>query len=138
MKISDLRIGNIISARYHNNDCPSPTFYWVPVTIATISSSFITITTGERIDFDESLLRPLGVTRDNLFSIGIIELVMRSEVKHTEVKMYYEHTLQMNGLSYTITSDHLIELAYLHQVQNLHFALSGKELSIIKTKNPLP
>ncbi len=102
MNINELRIGNFI---YLYNEL---------ITITAICYSFEDINKG---------ITPILITEEWLLKFGFKSLFNGAGYVKNNTEIGYNH----NGF-YIIASG--LEIKYIHQLQNLYFALTGEELSI--------
>lgn len=117
IKASDLRQGNLLNARYHNNTEPSGGgFFWSPVVVWSINGDLETITTkhGEDIPISEERLQPIPLTAEWQQRLGVRQLGMNK----------FEHL----DTGFDLSS--ACEIKWVHQIQNIFFCASGNELTI--------
>lgn len=115
MKANELRIGNYV---YFNNE-----------DIHQINGYDI-----HDIDTDplEDSFTPIPLTEDWLLKFGLSEMHYQEYIltdNYWGVYFYYD---DVNG-NWTVNTNHeykLTEIKYVHQLQNLYFALTGEELKI--------
>jgi hypothetical protein len=122
MNASELRLGNLI------------TRYGDTIAIETISTEHFATIKGESIDAKGITINPqwlekLNFTKDESGHYSIYSLdeeVLISFIKDEDLENAYVANLCVNEKS------HLFELTkqpkYVHQLQNLYFALTGEEL----------
>jgi hypothetical protein len=127
MKANELRIGNLVM---HYNDLCTVIGYYDDIFIA---QSF------DKIDFKSNVfnLQPIPLTKEWLLKFGLIEYIDFGVKMGTYDKMplcgftYSIHTKKVmimhtgNSISHWLN----IDINYVHQLQNLYFALTGKELT---------
>ena len=155
MKATELRIGNLVyytakSAFYLKKDgdiIPFPEKeFEVRVLITSISENIIGVTNKGLILYgaiiDESVdilkLEPVPLTEEMLLKAGFIK-EFNSGCDERDHNSYYYSGKEINlTIDFELgSSDHLYEclsvtgsqkLKYVHQLQNLYFALTGEEL----------
>lgn len=81
-------------------------------------------------------LHPIPLTEEWLLKFGFMKHPIKTEYLHTKmgglrIITYYGN----NYLVKTIRGDAITSLKYVHQLQNLYFALTGEELEISNLKN---
>jgi hypothetical protein len=127
MKANELRIGNLVM---HYNDLCTVIGYYDDIFIA---QSF------DKIDFKSNVfnLQPIPLTKEWLLKFGLIEYIDFGVKMGTYDKMplcgftYSIHTKKVmimhkgNSISHWLN----INIDYVHQLQNLYFALTGEELT---------
>lgn len=127
MKPSELRIGNFITANGMN-------VYWPIEGIEIISSNISTqsLIYSHNSWLDLSSFEPIPLTEDWLLSFGF--------VYDNVLNLYSLKNSQFISLCQNITKEYWcdyesyygldIEIKYVHQLQNLYFALTNQELII--------
>ena len=126
MKIQELRIGNKVS------------FKDTVVEIAGVSGiaySFgaidVTIFRGGKTEMhDLKTLSPIPLTEEILLKCGFDENMVLSTIEG-EIRYYGDGDINIGGEdSCTLGMVYIAKCKYLHQLQNLYFALTGKELEV--------
>ena len=83
---------------------------------------------GELVGFGMNGFKPIELTPEILEKCGFeTPFIMKDSVKYLDGVMIDLH----NG-KILLRDNHMIEIKYLHQLQNLYYALTGKELDISK------
>jgi hypothetical protein len=125
MKASELRIGNLL---YFFKDTPAM--------VVSISSDSLYLTQGGGfINPKTEECEPIPLTEDWLLKFGF-ELINNEywQSRNSEFKLYW--TVNKNKMIPEFNEKRLIagyDFKYVHQLQNLYFALTGEELCIGKT-----
>lgn len=116
---NELRIGNFV---FH---CPFGTDAKISVQVKVIKEDKI----NEDAMFLE-LVEPIPITPDILIAYGFIRQLRKynGTFYHTGVWFSIRHKTSTDKYYYITYKNSGIELKYLHQLQNLHFALTGNEL----------
>lgn len=118
MKAKELRIGNYVEFYLIDTALPESEWKWVlnPVEI----SDF------EDIE-DETSYRPIPLTDKCIKDFGFVNY------KETYSKFPLNIFLSANGFEYFHAQfgGKFVKLEFIHQLQNLYFALTGEELIII-------
>jgi len=120
MKVNELRIGNFIAYEPTIDD-------WEEIYVkpGTIIQCEISPDSFEPIPLTEKWLRDFGFSRHHEdYSINTIYI--KNVVNNNE----FEWGVYPNELGSGIQIKNRIRLKYVHQLQNLHFALTGEELII--------
>jgi len=118
MKASELRIGNYV---YHNHSIGMK----LPAQI----------TEGKDIDMFEEL-KPIQLTEEWLLKFGFEKKIWKVKksiyFELDKIEILLEDSFYKNGVTY-FKSNMLFEYfpKYVHQLQNLYFALTNDELKII-------
>jgi hypothetical protein len=119
MKATEVRIGNLLN---HNNG-----FVVGPFTVNSIHISDL-----ERDNAYAKEYEPIPLTEEWLISFGFIDDKITFELKgfmlgwYRNDEFYYLPTNQINVRN-------KIQIKYVHQLQNLYFALTGEELGLQDT-----
>jgi len=127
MKAKDLRIGNLLHTLEDK---------------LTSVTEIITAKDLETIyfwcyNYNESQCKPIELTEEWLIKFGLVSLCVTNEVKWLftfggDFDCYF-NVFGRNEISIEQYSEGCLELEhikYVHQLQNLYFALTGKELEI--------
>jgi len=120
MKVNELRIGNYVNADLYNNDLI------LIESICSKNEEIFNSTTGE---IPLTSIKPIPLTEEWLLKFGF-DLKKGTKYFHKEFnRLYldisnpiYKHLGNVNG--------NLKEVEYVHQLQNLYFALTNEELTI--------
>lgn len=78
-------------------------------------------------DIHDEIIEPIPITEDWLIRFGFEPKVMHFQKTGSHFYVYKRHT--DNQLVYR-TNNFTIELKFIHQLQNLYFALTGEELKL--------
>ena len=106
LKASDLRCGNLV-LKVDGNKIHKI----VPVDISILS-------------VNKDIFKPIKLTEDWLIRFGFIK-------DRTELALYYYNDFEIQLPVYFKYKDSILnKIKYAHQLQNLNFALTGKELTI--------
>lgn len=124
MKANELRIGNLVSAihpRYHEKE----------IVVESISGTDSINVDFRSYSLDE--IEPIPLTEDWLLKFGFNKDAPYY-LKHPLIVGLLANEKDVNYCESEDSEDVLqlskVELKYVHQLQNLYFALAGKELSI--------
>jgi hypothetical protein len=114
MTRSELRIGNIIDrGDYH---CKVTSITEDGIMTEPINYE------GER--FVEQTTKPIPITEEWLVKLGFVR-------DKTEIAVYYFGDLEIQlPVYFKYKESHIHNIKYVHELQNLYFALTGKELEI--------
>lgn len=134
IKPNELRIGNYFHPTSSANGVRIPiTTIWHRVgslnkfgEIEVIEPSRI-----ETLVFSSNEIEPISLAPEVLEKCGFVNI--RSVhwcVPNSEPSISFEVCLWSDHVSYTKNNNHHAEIKYLHQLQNLYFALNCKELSV--------
>jgi hypothetical protein len=146
LRAEELRIGNILNARFHHNTAPNGGgFFWRPVVVGTINEDSITTKFGERIELEEKLLQYLPLTEDWLLRMGFVKYKSQWSLSvGGELSIYFdngniilwqvhESCYSMDRVFRSKRHNHpkpSLEVTSVHQLQNLYYALTSQELTI--------
>lgn len=123
IKANDLRIGNIVHA--DNSEIWTPEY----------NGSLVTVSIDEFQDiyFNENLYSPIYITDDLLKKMGFI---WNESIKHWIITWgkngvhFIKFDEHYNKFAFQLGKHHYRVLDYVHQLQNLFYSLTGKELEI--------
>lgn len=134
MKANELRIGNLF--KYSDNAIIKPEKRGVISSIIADDISFLAHS------YNENLIEPITLTEEWLLSFGFDKITELTDgynkgmpiEKYLYDKFYILNTDLLNpnfgiGLHY-IWDGISLEIKYVHQLQNLYFALTGEELTL--------
>lgn len=121
MKASELRIGNLIT--FKNRDSSD-------------TEMFVEVGDLFRIEQDENGYNPIKLTEEWLLKFGFEKQFKNMPIgrKSYSLILYHNHFCFISYEDdffvrlYSSTSDFSIEIKYVHQLQNLYFALTNEEL----------
>ena len=127
MKISELRLGNYVMD-IDNNILPvtTDTFYWISECVRTEDDY-------KQIQLTEEMLFKCG------FSKNVGHYIIFGRYKDKTLELVYNN--DTNEIQYYVYVRGLLDnefvqlrhdLKYLHELQNLYFAITGNELSVTK------
>ena len=130
--LNELRIGSII--KYLRAD--------LIVKIKIVDNKLLSILTNQENQIDRSCHYPIGLTKEWFKKLGFIEHENEYDTTY-EIEIKDGYKLEsVKSLTYTsfllrevnnVTGDQLFflphNIEYVHQLQNLYFSLSGKELT---------
>jgi hypothetical protein len=127
MKASELRIGNYIKLMYNYED-----FETLQVTLVDISD----------IEKKNGDFEPIPLTEEWLYKFGFVDIDKRDHDYNTYTDSNHDYYLQSDVRrkdgKYTILDNSfddlrdftMVDISYVHQLQNMYFALTGEELTI--------
>lgn len=122
MKASDLRIGNYVN-EWLNNDSPNDKKIQKVITVE-YSDIFI-------CSDDSNRYSPIPLTEDWLEKFGLVcdkDADEFEEWYNPDVESWFILKDKVGGYYYPYGSS--IEIDFVHQLQNLYFALTGEELTL--------
>lgn len=118
IKASELRIGNLVTVAHETN---SPI-----VVVKTITKNFINVF-DNRSGYDLDFVLPIQLTKKWLVRLGV------KTKNDTCGELYVKDGWLCEDYSEGDGGTHYIaEVKYVHQLQNLYFALTGEELTTKK------
>ena len=131
--LNELRIGSII--KYVRAD--------LIVKIKIVDNKLLSILTNQENQIDRSCHYPTGLTKEWFKKLGFIEheneydttyeIEIEDGYKLESVKSLHSYTSFLLREVNNVTGDQLFflphNIEYVHQLQNLYFSLSGKELT---------
>ncbi len=131
--LNELRIGSII--KYLRAD--------QIVKIKIVDNKLLSILTNQENQIDRSCHYPIGLTKEWFKKLGFIEyeneydttyeIEIEDGYKLESVKSLHSYTSFLLREVNNVTGDQLFflphNIEYVHQLQNLYFSLSGKELT---------
>jgi len=127
MDARELRIGNLVNIGY---DCKVVRIEEYGATLNTYNG------VKEFIHFHQTDIRPIPLTEERLLKIGF-SLSYKSEYKrkfdldiNTEFGYDFDLNGNVNGMQGFRHYGRYYTCEYLHQLQNLYFALTGLELTL--------
>lgn len=135
MKAQDLRIGNWLFNTREQED----------VKICAISDlsedgEGVSVVSSEHYDEDFARLRPIPLTEDWLLKFGLKEVYRYADNNEGLIRRglgEYSNSPKVKGFTFDSKPTQLVcmynlshEIKYVHQLQNLYHALTGKELMI--------
>ena len=117
MKASELRIGNYIND--HKTD--------MSYSVISLSKTLCTYKNQQEFRSPYDLLKPIPLTDEWLQEFGLIDGVF-TELEYFSIRQSFA-----NGLYYCLYFENeytATDIKYVHELQNLYFALVGTELTI--------
>lgn len=124
MKVNELRIGNLITAMYEGDYAINQ------IVVNAVSEIGVNRSYGETEFYIENC-EPIPLTEEWLVKCGFIEH-HDCYVKDFIVGLYIIYSKKRKEFVYDINGmDVDCNIQYLHQLQNLYFALTGEELKFI-------
>lgn len=123
MKVNELRIGNLVSFNGSNNSIGQ---------VTAIKKALITGLETVRIGFREDKLhklsdiKPIPITEERLLKFGF----KRFPWGLVKGNLLFKDDLKCSNLILQVGNGFNSEIKYVHQLQNLYFALTGEELTI--------
>ena len=115
MKASELRISNLIlkNGKLHY-------------------TSYLTIRDIHGLSVDDTdTFEPIPTTEECLLKFGFEKLTGSNVIENCYNKNGYSVSFSKYGhISFWVSNDNNIIIKYVHQLQNLYFALTGEELTI--------
>jgi len=143
MKVQDLRIGNLVTI---NNPEAWPEMKGIPVTVRSlkrVDDPMFPLSSGdaalesfygdEYSQFDE-FIEPIPLTEEWLIKCGF-EKLSHYEEAHTEEDYVWEIEAPRSPVLFLVDGifhedNYGVKLQFVHQLQNLYYALTGSELTI--------
>jgi hypothetical protein len=121
MEANELRIGNLVCLHFTNQNLEIKSIeYWK-------DSDYIIIFDGNIIE-NLKKLKPITLTEDWLIKFGFED---RNDYwKKKKVKMVWSSRIIKTGERLGIRHEKYDHIQYVHQLQNLYFALTGNELTV--------
>jgi hypothetical protein len=120
MKANELRLGNIVK------------FSYLQGTILTIKDNVCEViadTIIAKLDYDD--IEPITLTEEWLLKFGFKTSAWDNHSTYRKMIGNNDYTIVFDEYSNTMIGDIMIkEIKYVHQLQNLYFALIGEELSV--------
>lgn len=140
MKATDLRIGNIIEEKDYSDQ-------WRQTTVYTLDEERVNMTYDADGCREFVQTRPIPISEEWLLKFGFWEKYKSScnrwykRAQHLNagceiIDPEDEETEKLTGKFYYNNSDGQIDILYVHQLQNLYFALTGEELKPSESLTP--
>lgn len=117
MKASELRIGNLVNARKTNHTWDQTCL----ITGLTHKGIYVKYGNGHIIPIN---IEPILLTEEWLLSMGFISNPYQDRYENVVIHVECNKTRGVTEL----WIDKMPHIKYLHELQNLYFALTGKEL----------
>ena len=134
MKSNELRIGNIVKSLVNNEEFSivdeighkGALGYYVSLNN---QSSYVWLQHNDR-----DLVLPIPLTEEWLLKFGFEDITQLDNIDFKEYRMINEYSFCVQfpcGVeAHCYAGNYPIAIKYLHQLQNLYFALTGKELTM--------
>lgn len=126
MNVKELRIGNYISVRNDvrkvNSVSGSPRSERISTTIDGCNFA--------ECHFSEDSIRPIPLSKEWLVKLGFTTYTINKWDFPIENDDYY-HIVKFKGWNFRGLGYTMCKIEYVHQLQNLYFALTGKELEVV-------
>ena len=137
MKAKELRIGNIIGATYTDYDDGSKKYdVCKVVTLDSVGAAEYPIWVEGKANIENyDSFYPIEIDEEWLIKLGFkkINLTFHKDEHFAITEII---TLADNKKSYGFPSEDLfirdVEIKYVHQLQNLYFAITGEELQLVE------
>ena len=140
MKANELRIGNLVL----NDGCICEIFH---IYGGTFINCALKTKQGSQINAHYELLKPILLTKEWLIKLGYEKRVDNDTCNLFDLKIFKEKTVNAlnRGQGFMCLADFIekegwfldlqtqVTLKYVHQLQNLYYALTGEELSLSGT-----
>lgn len=124
----------MLNARHHNNESPMPEFFWWPVIVGEVHSEHIITIHSERIPLIEKRLQGIPLTEEWLLKFGFEEMEFENcfSINYAPFEFKVELLPKEDFIIFKNRNEntHHAQCKYVHQLQNLYFALTGEELTI--------
>lgn len=121
MKAIELRIGNYVWEGYGG--------YYQVLAIMPNSVDLVKPFMSMSGRYDIETIKPIKITKEWLFDLGFEKTELSGSID-----CYLNHSIGLNTYSktpvdyYWLKDYHNINIKYVHQLQNIYFSLTGKEL----------
>ena len=121
MKANELRVGNFI---YHNICGEKQVLKIINITDYAVNLDISNGEVSDQIDFDE--IEPIILTEELIIECGLIKRGNEYSLGDFIGEIFYD------GFNYTAGEGCIMgePILYLHQLQNIYFALTNEELNI--------
>ena len=123
MKANELRIGNLVYSKETNQI--------QKITGLTDENPFINAITFDYINYDE--IEAIPITEEWLLKFGFDKSCMFYRLESEKFYFSYNSMHPKFEIQYNSRDGHIlfpVDLTYLHQLQNLYFALTNEELEM--------
>lgn len=117
IEVKELRIGNYV---YPKNDSGKESQFG---TVSAVYDRLVCVN-GNHGPYDYHLLEPVQITE---YILSKCKFVKR---KWGDTVVYYNPLMELDTYFRLNRVDYDVEVKYLHQLQNLYFDLTGKELEV--------
>ena len=125
MKASELRIGNILWWDYIADNAA----------VTSIDTLQVSLDRSERSMIDIDDLNPIPITEEWLLKFGFKDDEPHNYInvdEHGAMQIMFDQYRKVVSIFTAGAHYYMKEIQYVHQLQNLYFALTGEELTIIK------
>lgn len=121
MEAKDLRIGNLIQDVKHKSPWRIECF--LGSSMATVDAGLVNFATDDLHDIELNEHEPIALNEKWLVRLGFID-GEKNGIKLIRINEYY-YVCFVNG-----SKSLSVDIKYVHQLQNLYYALTGVELSV--------
>jgi hypothetical protein len=119
MKANELRIGNWIMA--------FPISF--PQQVVDVMCDSVNTENGQGMHYGE--IDPIPLTEEWLLKFGFIKYIDEDKFIHKSLRYSDQFKLRDDGVLVFVSSEvYITDCKYIHQLQNLYFALTGEELTL--------
>lgn len=131
---SELRIGNILGRTYYNPHPENPSWEIEPCFVAGIQKNHLQISGSlnekRLLKTGYEGIKPIPITKEWMVKFGMLDIQWC--YMFGEYSPYGLIDLELGGYGFVLLKDgfYLHKIEYVHQLQNLYFALKGTELEI--------
>lgn len=130
MKANELRIGNLIQTKEYKSARRIICFYGSSDVL--VDSGYVTFPTDDESEYSLNELEPIPLTEEWLLKFGFEKI---NETDWQSPSSCYRWDTAREGMQFLTLDDEWLffsngEVEYVHQLQNLYFALTGEELTI--------
>lgn len=123
IKANELRIGNLIN--YATYDMSNGNNILVPVVVD------VNIIKAIELSPDLNVYHPIQLSQEILERAGLVKDIIDGWNWHIDFMLFVVRKLiAEDGYTVSISDCCICEIKYLHQLQNLYFALTGNELDL--------
>lgn len=123
IQAKELRIGNFINVSLNGKN-------WIKKVSIVGFETLRIVDNGKNIKVEQEWITPIPLTEDILLKCGF-DSDMILATREGELRYYGNGRMDIGGYeSCTLSMVFISECNYLHQLQNLYFALTGKDLEV--------
>lgn len=128
MDIRELRLGNMVHTPDTNQN--------IPVSALNSFTNQVYVNNNILAPVFADKVEPIALTEDLIFKCGFSQIYGSDPQEPNAMLLYYNPTgdftiMAMENDRSTFHYETGITVASVHQLQNLHFALTGKELEVV-------
>lgn len=123
MKASELRIGNLIQL-YRKPEDKEKTVFQVTAIDSTETTDYVALSDGFVVNV-KSGIEPIPLTKEWLIKFGFDDMINGVYIDNKYQVVIYKDIL---GYYFEPYQGRKTIIEYVHQLQNLYFALTGEEL----------